>query len=133
MSDAPVNTDLQTTSEATMESDDLDFVAPDFTDCDKCTRLQTQLHDAGEVIADLTTNIAESEKENRSLLINITNQVRTFNAYKKEHNFFNSRHHELNKLRAAVDVLMNLGVPIKDILSPENLELLLAIFNGAIS
>ena len=131
MSDAPVNTDLQTTSEATMESDE--FIAPDFTECEKCIHLQTQLHDAGEVIADLTTNIAESEKENRSLLINITNQVRTFNAYKKEHNFFNSRHHELNKLRAAVDVLMNLGVPIKDILSPENLELLLAIFNGAIS
>jgi hypothetical protein len=134
MSDATIVPAPLVAPEAPME-DEGDFAAPDLVECDKCTLYHKQLETAGEQVAELSTNLAEvngkltdAEEEIRSLKNNIVSQVRLQQIQEGwDHNFFTNRQHELNKLRAAVDHLMNLGVPIKDLLAPENVELLLQV------
>jgi hypothetical protein len=129
MSDATVITDPRLPSEAPTESDDVEFVAPELVECDNCVTLHNHFSAAEEQYiatkAEQTATIAEAHEENRSLTTTLATQVRAFHNFKKEQKLFTTRVHELNKLRAAVDVLMNLGVPIKDMLAPEHVELLL--------
>jgi hypothetical protein len=102
-----------------------DFAVPDLVECDKCPLYHNQLRTAGEQVAELKGKLNDAEEEIRSLNSNVSALGRSFNQFKKENNFFTHRNHELNRLRAAVDCLMNLGVPVTDLLAPENVELLL--------
>ena len=111
--------------EAPIEEEGEDFTAPDFEECENCPLYHDQLRTAGEQVAELKGQLNDSEEEVRSLTSNVAVLGRSFNQFKKEHNFFTHRTHELNKLRAAVDSLANLGVPVNDLLAPENVELLL--------
>ena len=102
-----------------------DFTAPDFAECDKCPLYHEQLQTAAEQFAEVKGKLNDAVEEIHSLNSNIANVIRSFNQFKKEHNCFTHRNHELNRLRLAVDSLMNLGVPVQDLLAPENMDLLL--------
>ena len=116
---------------AAVKEDDEEFVPPPLVECDDCVKLQNQLeeaavqqYDTNAILAATVAKLTEAEGEILSLHMNIVNQVQSFNKYKKEYAFFSNRNHELNRLRYIVGTLVNLGIPVKAMLAPDDMDLI---------